>query len=220
MTQISLGSRMESVDGTLTEGKIAELYGRPSPYWRSVQFLSELPNGSFSFNELHRPERWRDAVSKYLELTGQGGISRAAGQLFRLIEEARREFRDAQERAWDARKILEQTPADYDLRELAAWFKFCKEKQKFLRLYNDAMQFGVVKRVKHNKERLCSDCGTKPLLRRQRKCDVCRRASRRDSNRRAKRRFKRKQLTAGFSRGKTPKNERSALPVRIGSGSN
>jgi len=181
---------MESGHVALTEAEIAELYCQPRPYWRSVLFLAALPNESFSFNELHRPEKLRDAVSKYLELTGQGELSRAARQLFRSVEEARAGFRELQDRAWGTGKILEQTPADYDRKERSAWLKFCEEKQKFLRHYNRAIESGVVKRVKPKKQRLCPDCRTEPLLLRRRKCDACRRVSRRNSNREAKRRFK------------------------------
>ena len=114
MTPINLGSRRELSNATLTEAEIAELYCQPWPYWRSVQFLLELPNGSFRFNELHRPKKWCDAISKYLELTGQGEVSRAAKQLFRLVEQARTELRDAQDRARGNRAVGEQTPEEYE----------------------------------------------------------------------------------------------------------
>ena len=167
-----------------TEQEIVELSCAPQAYHHCVDFLWEAPKGFFTFDELTKPEKWPQAVSKYLALTGQGELSLAANQLHRLLEEARKDFREAQDRAWHNRKLADRPPEDYYRKEAAAWEKFSKVKQVLLQQYNRAIKSGVVKRVKRKKARVCPMCNKEPLRPRQRKCDECRRATRRKRNRR------------------------------------
>lgn len=167
-----------------TEQQIAELYCGPRAYYHCVEFLLEAPKGLFTFDELNERSKWQDAISKYLALTGQGELSLAAKQLHRLVEKARKEFREAQDRAWRNRKLADRPPEDYERREAAAWLKFSKVKEVSLQRYNRAIGSGVVKRVKRKKARLCPVCDKEPLRPRQRKCDECRRETRRKRNRR------------------------------------
>jgi hypothetical protein len=180
------------------EPEIAELYCEPRAYWHCVEFLSEAPRGLFTFNELTKPEKWQDAISKYLALTGQAEMSPAARQLSRLVEEKRREFRAAQDPAWGNRKVGPQVPEEYERRELRAWQKFYGFKETFLRRYERSIRTGVVKRVKRKEQRICPICGINPLPPRRRKCDPCCRVARRESVRQSKRR-RRQQLTATFT---------------------
>jgi PAS domain-containing protein len=167
-----------------TEQEIAKLYCEPNAYYHCVLFLQEGPEGLFTFDERNKPEKWLDAVSKYLALTGQGEVGLAAKQLHRLIEAARKEFREAQDRAWGHRKVTEHTPEGYERKEAAAWRKFSHAKQTFLQRYDRAIKSGVVERVKRKKARICPQCGKEPLRPRQRKCNECRRETRRERNKR------------------------------------
>jgi len=205
-----------TADGRQSEREIAQIYCQPRAYWRSLLFLEALPKGTFTSKELNLSEKSLVVVSKYLALTGQADISRAAKQLFHLVEQARREFRDAQDRAWSNRQIREKTPEDYDGREVVAWRKFCEAKQKFLRRYHRAVHSGIVRRATRKEQRICPDCGEEPLRPRRRKCDACCQTARRNSNRQAKLRFKRKQLTGVFPSREIPKIGRSA-PTHRGS---
>src|SRR5262249_42760555 len=168
-----------------TEQQIAELYCAPRAYCRSVEFLLEAPAGLFTSDQLNKPEKWLNALSKYLALTRQGEVSLAAKQLHRLVEEARKEFRESQDRAWGNRKLANHPPEDFERREAAAWEKFSKLKQALLHRYNLAINTGVVKRVRRNKAQICPICETERLFRpRQRKCDECRIETRHQRNRR------------------------------------
>jgi hypothetical protein len=167
-----------------TEQQIVDLYCTPRAYHHSVEFLLEAPQGLFTFDELTKPEKWLEAISKYVALTEQGEVSPAAKQLHRLVEGAGKEFRSAQDRAWGNRRLTDRTPEDYERREAAASRKFSEAKQTFLQRYNRAVKSGVVKRAKWKKARICPLCNKEPLGPRGRKCDECRRETRRKRNRR------------------------------------
>ena len=169
---------------TKTEQEIAQLYCQPKAYYRSVLFLEEAPAGLFTFDELNKPEKWVKAVSKYLALTGQDAISLAAKQLHRLVEEARKEFREAQGRAWGNQKLSDRTPESYERREAAAWEKFNHLKEQYLRQYEHAVATGVIRRLRRQKARICPLCNKQPLGPRQRKCGDCRKETRRARNKR------------------------------------
>jgi hypothetical protein len=197
-----------------TEREMAALYCEPRAYYQSVEFIAkEAPLGLFTFNELNKPEKWLEAVSKYLALTGQDAISQAAKQLFRLVEEARKEFREAQDRAWGDRKVTEHTPESYEKRELAAWEKFNLAKRQCLARYEHAIATGTVTRPKRKTARICPRCKQEPLLVGQRKCPNCRAAARRERNRRYASRLKDRLKTGsllGISRPKGHSAWRSA----------
>jgi hypothetical protein len=189
-----------------TEQEVAALYCEPRAYYQSVEFIAkEAPLGLFTFNELNKPEKWLEAVSKYLALTGQDAISQAAKQLFRLVEEARKEFREAQDRAWGDRKVTERTPESYEKRELAAWEKFNLAKRQCLARYGHAIATGHVTRVKRKAARICPQCKQEPLLVGRRKCDQCRAQTRSGRNNRYASRLKDRLKTGsllGISRPK------------------
>jgi hypothetical protein len=169
---------------TKTEQEIVQLYCQPKAYYRGVLFLGEGPAGLFTFDELNEPEKWVKAVSKYKALTGQSPISLAAKQLHRRVEEARRNFREAQGRAWGNQKLSNRTPESYERREAAAWEKFNHLKEQYLRQYEDEVATGVIRRLRRKKARLCPLCDKQPLGLRQRKCGDCRKETRRPRNKR------------------------------------
>jgi hypothetical protein len=164
-----------------TEQEIAELYCEPKAYYCSVLFLREAPEGLFTFNELNKPEEWPNSLSKYLALTGQGELSLAAKQLHRLVEGARKEFRDAQDRAWGHRKLADRTPEDYERKEANGWERFNHQKKQYLQGYKRALTTRIVRR---RRARRCPSCNAAALETGERKCVQCRKATRRERNRR------------------------------------
>jgi hypothetical protein len=167
---------------TKAEQEIAQLYCEPRAYYHSVLFLRKAPEGLFTFDELNKPEKWLEAISKYLALTGQSAISLAAKQLHRLVEEARQNFREAQDRAWGQGMLCDRVPESYEHRESKAWERFNHLKQQYLRRYECAVATGVVRRLRRKKPQICPQCNEELLGPRQRKCDHCRRETRRKRN--------------------------------------
>ena len=166
-----------------TEQELAELYCEPRAYWHCL-YRVDLPRELFTFDERNKPEKWLHTIATYLTLTGQAPISPAVKQLFRLVEEARAEFRAAQDRAWGNRKVGPHTPPDYERREARAWERFNAAKQQCLAAYKEAIRTGCVKRRRRKAARFCPVCNQEPLVLGQRKCCGCKAAARRNRNRR------------------------------------
>jgi len=96
---------------------------------------------------------------------------RARAQLDYQVDQAHREFREAQDRAWENRKVGPHTPEDYQRKEEAAWRRFCDRKEVSLRRYHRAIRTGVVERLQKKERRICPDCGIEVLPSRRRKCE-------------------------------------------------
>jgi hypothetical protein len=179
-----------------TEQELSKAYCAGRAYHHCIDWIErELPRELFTFDERTKPEKWLQAITKYVAVTGQAPIGPAAKQLFRSVEEARAEFRQVQDHAWGNRKIGPHTPADYERREARAWERFNAAKQQCLAAYKEAIRTGCVKRRRQKAARFCPGCNQEPLLLGQRKCWSCKAAARRNRNRRYRSKGRRETLS-------------------------